>query len=453
MASKLPHEVSISPPRPPSTGSGRALSIVREVGYGEAKSRQQSRESDAQASESMAASTARVQRLRARLGDTAAVGRLHLSGATSGWHSGGRRRFGSALSASPVLPPARKSRPYDDVVSGPRTRPLVRQLSSREAARQQVEAEEHIGIVRAAMRESFSTGTLDLYLKGLRDESLSFVGSTIFLQLGHLRDINLQGNDLSKMPPNVWEACHHSRSVRLSANRFTEIPYHVSTWARIEDFDASVNQISKISDSLGRLKTLRRVSLANNMLVLLPDAWGKNLRKLETLELQQNRLMRCPAGFTGMSSLRSLDISQNQMRTLGIIPEVSATWHVDRDFGPATDWREILDASSGKPVFYNRKKKMTRTRIPHAADMPERFRLPKHQRAADDPDALPDGWHYEFDSSQCRRCDAIVSVRPQLNTNTCSQTVVQRVSWTTSSTNGRVPSCTSRRPIWQTSCI
>ena len=65
-------------------------------------------------------------------------------------------------------------------------------LGSRGAARVQREEARHAGVVRAAMRRSFVTGTLDLYLKGLRETSLAILGSTLFLQLGNLLQVNLQ---------------------------------------------------------------------------------------------------------------------------------------------------------------------------------------------------------------------------------------------------------------------
>ena len=83
----------------------------------------------------------------------------------------------------------------------------------------------------------------------------------------------------------------------------------------VKTLDLGKNQLTRLPESIGQLKSLRYLSLDNNQLAALPKSIGQ-LKSLEGLYLGINQLSTLPESIGQLAALKNLILSNNQLATL-----------------------------------------------------------------------------------------------------------------------------------------
>jgi Leucine-rich repeat (LRR) protein/GTPase SAR1 family protein len=171
------------------------------------------------------------------------------------------------------------------------------------------------------------------------------------LQLTHLEELNLYGNEIQIIPDTLrqlpllrrLDICgnpieqlsdinglildydiflaqrHHLTPAHIVCLQLRsisdEIVNDLLSLPQLTSLDLSRNQLSTLPESFGKLTQLTSLYLEDNQLSTLPESFGK-LTQLTSLDLEDNRLSTLPESFGKLTQLTSLDLSRNQLSTL-----------------------------------------------------------------------------------------------------------------------------------------
>ncbi|RLN86377.1 hypothetical protein BBJ28_00005018 [Nothophytophthora sp. Chile5] len=165
-----------------------------------------------------------------------------------------------------------------------------------------------------------------LELQGLN----AFKVSSRVWNLQFLRTLSLAHNLLARIPSGIQDLIR-LECLNVSFNALTRLPSCLQTTTTLTTLLASHNRIQTFSPKLWKLRGLRHLDLAHNLLKILPYVEGdlKLLREtrewqigvgllvaLEVLLLQHNRLVETPKSLEKCSALVTLDLSYNQLKIL-----------------------------------------------------------------------------------------------------------------------------------------
>ena len=78
----------------------------------------------------------------------------------------------------------------------------------------------------------------------------------------------------------------------------------------LQVLDLHHNQLEKLPNEIGLLKSLRVLYVHHNKLKKLPDSIG-DLFRLQSLDLRENALKELPSSMSKLKRLRTLDLSKN----------------------------------------------------------------------------------------------------------------------------------------------
>ncbi len=131
-----------------------------------------------------------------------------------------------------------------------------------------------------------------------------------------LKQLDLTGNELQDLPP-TFVKLKNLQELHLRKNKLRQLPPEIARLTGLEKLwlDGG-NHIERLPRELGSLANLRELYLGNNALIELPAEIAK-LEKIQTLELQNNRLRDLPLELGRLHSLQRLDLSNNP---LGKVP-------------------------------------------------------------------------------------------------------------------------------------
>merc|ERR1719468_996880 len=118
---------------------------------------------------------------------------------------------------------------------------------------------------------------------------------------------------LKNVPAGVYSRCMIQRkeALLLQNNELSALNGGGSLGAMskcLQVLDLHHNQLEKLPDEIGTLKSLRVLYLHHNKLKKLPDSLG-NLTRLQSLDLSSNSLKELPNTISKLKRLRTLDIS------------------------------------------------------------------------------------------------------------------------------------------------
>ncbi|KAL4136815.1 hypothetical protein PRIC2_000343 [Phytophthora ramorum] len=110
------------------------------------------------------------------------------------------------------------------------------------------------------------------------------------------------------------------RELTLPGQLLSEIPDFVTSLKELQVLDLRDNRIVTISTTLGAMKTLRRLDLADNLLrdasfAQAEDMWNQ-LENLAELRLDGNKLTSLPSALVAIPNLQALDLSRNSLRSI-----------------------------------------------------------------------------------------------------------------------------------------
>lgn len=139
----------------------------------------------------------------------------------------------------------------------------------------------------------------------------------------HLRNLNLQDNDLTQIPVDSLRPLRSLTLLDLSHNRITTIPAGAfETLSKLTTLKLSDNNVTLQDGALRGLEdSLKNLNLKGTRLKNIPKAI-RGLKTLAFLDLSQNSLKELPSedgiqSFEGLDSLTALNLERNLIQSLG----------------------------------------------------------------------------------------------------------------------------------------
>ncbi|MBD8151213.1 hypothetical protein IFT37_02535 [Pseudomonas fluorescens] len=155
---------------------------------------------------------------------------------------------------------------------------------------------------------------LDLFNTPLPDEL-----PTLNVPLNHISDVDLRGCEFSDRHAAFLDNFPHLRDLDLSHNQLTRLPETLGKLKRLRRLHLERNAIvldEAAMATLARLKRLKQLELAGNPLGQAPDI--SQMPALSLLNLRDTHIKDWPAGLVGRSRARGfqLDLSENPITQL-----------------------------------------------------------------------------------------------------------------------------------------
>ncbi|XP_037082906.1 toll-like receptor 6 [Pollicipes pollicipes] len=160
--------------------------------------------------------------------------------------------------------------------------------------------------------------------------SLSLDGNNIaFIQLGSfknasgLRDLKLNGNRLTRVP-EAFQDLHLLETLDVGGNGISIMKgAHFAGMNRLRSLHMQGNMLTNVtSEMLSSLPQLKVLNLANNLISAVQFGAFESSAALEAIRLDGNQLTDISGLFRGLSRLRWLNMSDNQIDTFdyGMLP-------------------------------------------------------------------------------------------------------------------------------------
>jgi len=131
------------------------------------------------------------------------------------------------------------------------------------------------------------------------------------IAMTNLRTLNLSGNRLSCVPPQILDIIS-LRNLFLGANNITEVTSDIKRLRRLRLLYLGGNHLKNLPEEIGDLSYMQILLLSDNKLRKLPDSLC-NLSRLQCLHLHQNKLMTLPHGLIHINSLCELSLRENPL--------------------------------------------------------------------------------------------------------------------------------------------
>jgi len=133
-------------------------------------------------------------------------------------------------------------------------------------------------------------------------------------RLSHLRILNVGVNQLSELP---MEALSQAplQSLVACKNQLGGALFRGSmSMAKLRELDVSGNSLVQLSTGTVSLPQVREVNLSYNRITELPDltSW----ESVVSLYVEDNKIAELPGGFDKLETLRTVDLSGNELRRL-----------------------------------------------------------------------------------------------------------------------------------------
>lgn len=139
----------------------------------------------------------------------------------------------------------------------------------------------------------------------------------------HLKNLNLQDNDLTEVPSESLKNLRTLQLIDFSHNRITTVPTGAfSTLSKLATLKLSDNNVTLETGALNGLEnSLKNLNLKGTRQKIIPEA-VRGMKTLAFLDLSQNSLRELPgpAGvktFEGLDSLTALNLERNLIQNLG----------------------------------------------------------------------------------------------------------------------------------------
>lgn len=188
--------------------------------------------------------------------------------------------------------------------------------------------QQEAGVVEALDAEYTEMGGY-LYVEWSDDHQWAKGIPFLYERLQHVVCVNIGGNDLTAIPPAIWNLTNLEqlgindnqlttlppeignltklRWLELSENLLATLPPEIGKLPNLTELYVYVNQLTTLPPEIGMLTSLEKLDLSNNEISTLPPQVGK-LTKLERLSLAGNQIMNLPLEIGEMLNLKHLDI-------------------------------------------------------------------------------------------------------------------------------------------------
>ena len=135
-------------------------------------------------------------------------------------------------------------------------------------------------------------------------------------RIGHiksLKTLDISRNNISYLPVTMQKLTA-LQSLNLSSSGILEVPQWITQFKLEELFLDNLFLEDKTLPDLGRISSLRTLSLGYNDLQQFPD-WIRNLTKLTRLQVNNNYISKIPEWIGNIKQLTHIDLSQNMLST------------------------------------------------------------------------------------------------------------------------------------------
>lgn len=166
--------------------------------------------------------------------------------------------------------------------------------------------------------DSAFEGLISLAVVRLNGNSLHSLPPDLFNETKLLREIYLQNNSINVLAPEIFSGLNHLLILDLSANQLSSEWINSATFKglyRLTMLDLAGNKLTKIEPAIFKdLKNIETIKLNDNHLRHIEDKTFMGLIKLHSLTLSTNRLLTVrPNVFTGLQGLKLLSIDFNRI--------------------------------------------------------------------------------------------------------------------------------------------
>ncbi|KAG7165962.1 leucine-rich repeat-containing protein 58-like [Homarus americanus] len=131
--------------------------------------------------------------------------------------------------------------------------------------------------------------------------------------LSKLRELNLSGNQLTRVPNQLYEM-NGLRYLYLGNNRITEVLPEIKSMQSLQVLNLGGNLLETVPEELGELQQLGSLVLCDNQLCRLPRTIS-NLTRLRSLLLHKNNLCCLPVGAVKLRGLMEVSLRDNPLVT------------------------------------------------------------------------------------------------------------------------------------------
>jgi Leucine-rich repeat (LRR) protein len=146
----------------------------------------------------------------------------------------------------------------------------------------------------------------------------------------HLRWLDLNGEQLSSIPPEIFEL-EHLEGLNLIDNEITSVPERISQLQNLTVLFLSSNKLTTISESISKLHNLTSLDLSKNELTIIPESISQ-LQNLISLDLSRNKLFTIPESISQLQNLTQLILWDNRFDSIpDVIYELRSLEELDFD--------------------------------------------------------------------------------------------------------------------------
>lgn len=129
----------------------------------------------------------------------------------------------------------------------------------------------------------------------------------------HLLSLNLSKNLITHLPDEIG-MLDQLQTLNLQQNRLTSLPWSLGYLTSLVELQLGHNQITSLPNDISKCTALLTLDIRNNRLEALPE--GLCDLKLNLIDAQNNNLRGLPPRLGLMTSLRTITLEGNGMRTI-----------------------------------------------------------------------------------------------------------------------------------------
>lgn len=157
----------------------------------------------------------------------------------------------------------------------------------------------------------------------LSGRNLITIPITLYQKATEIISLNLSRNLKLDIPKDFIQSCTQLREIKYTSNEAWKLPPSLYLASRLTMLDISNNRLEQLENAdMQRLAGLVSLKLSNNKLASVPQYFGK-YHALRSLNLSSNSLTEFPDALRDMQTLVDLDVSFNQISTLGDLGNLS----------------------------------------------------------------------------------------------------------------------------------
>jgi Leucine-rich repeat (LRR) protein len=223
-----------------------------------------------------------------------------------------------------------------------------------ESIRQLQNVDKNSNEIHEMIRKALKTKVFTLSDRELTEVPPSLF-NTLILGVGYIRGVMLSRNRIQEIPRKLCKCMRWLSRIDMSNNEVSKLPENIHLMSNLKDLNLDHNRLEVLPANLMKLQGLERLNLSSNWFSKLPDDFGE-LTGLSDLKLQANNLECLPPTFQKLR-VRNLDLSNNQLVTLAVLPLPEKI----------EEWVMVKDPMTGKIMWNNPATGETKRNKPQAS--------------------------------------------------------------------------------------